>query len=286
MRPFMKAYEDRCEFIRTGFALSDDPDTRISMKTLLWEKAVEEAEDRPLVLLDGDTLVTGDVSRYFEECFDIGFTVKDEQVPINSGVLLVKTPKNSRLFFQKWREQTIALLRDPERYDESIRLCGGIDQMAFVNIIGFKRQTGLYTVTYGVVPLAVKAFPCSVLNQTRSAPVVPETLIYHYKGGWRRILTDGGLFTKKRPKKDSFEMYLLYMKTFLSAVDKIVLKEKVFNIRSMGIFLPFYIASDGHAIFAGYAMYVIIYRLNKISIKLSRRIFGKKINANPLNNIF
>lgn len=272
----MKAYSDHCEFIQTSFALSDDPDTRISMKTLLWEKAVEEAKDKPLVLLDGDTLVTGDVSRYFEERFDIGFTVKDEQVPINSGVILVKTPKNSRLFFQKWREQTIALLRDPERYDESIRLCGGIDQMAFVNIIGFKRETGRYNVTYGNIQLVVQTFPCSVLNQTRSVPVVPETVIYHYKGGWRRILTDGGLFTRKRPKKDSFEMYLLYMKTFLSAVNKIVVQQKNFDIRNMGVFLPFYITSDGRGTFAGYTRYVIFYRLNKFLIKLSRRIFGKK----------
>lgn len=270
MQPFRQAYSEHCEFTQTAFVLSEDPDSRISMKTLLWEKAVKEAEDSPLVLLDGDTLVNGDISHFFDEHFDIGFTVKDERVPINSGVLLVKTPKRCRLFFQQWREHTIAILQSKVSYDEAIRAYGGIDQKAFADITGFQRGKEFYEIFDSESPLIAVALPCIVLNETRSVPVSAATLIYHFKGGWRFILTEGKPFTKNRSKKESFAMYLLYMKTFLKAAERLVLLDKKFDVRMLGVVVPFYAGQDGYAAHGGYALYLIAYRFKRLLLKIRR----------------
>ncbi len=245
--PFQKAYGDKCRFICTTHDLEGDQVTRISMKTLIWEQAVAEAPDIPLVLLDGDTLVTGETLSFFDQDFDVGFTVKDEKWPINTGVMLVKHPERALSFFDEWRQRTVEIIRSPElfaRANSPDFPYGGSDQMSFYELVKYEKGRELYLLKSDKLDLTFKTFPCRVLNETRSVPLSESTRIYHFKGGWRSILTEGSPFTKNRPKKDGFDMYTLYLRTFLKASNKLASIVDGLEIKRLGIVIPWYLDSS------------------------------------------
>ena len=95
---------------------------------------------------------------------------------------------------------------------------GSADQMAIYKILGFHKQQKYYRVKIKNTPIYFKKVTCSILNETRSTTITPNTHMIHYKGGWQTILIDGGYFTKNRPRIQSKEMYFTYLMTFHNAV--------------------------------------------------------------------
>lgn len=234
------------EFIETDFKFSKDIIKRISSKTLAWEYASRIKPDETLIFVDADTLIIKNLSPIIEKCvFDIIFTKKNELYPINTGVMICKNDKKTRIFFELWRNKTMSILNDKTLFAQSGSRdfpYGGADQMALYKILDFDIKKENYSVKIGTEIINAKSMPCFVLNETNSTKIAGDTHIIHYKGGWQPILIDGFCFTENRTKKDSWEMYIHYLKTFLKTVDYIN-KKTISNFKSnfFGIKVPFYL---------------------------------------------
>lgn len=209
------------DFVDTTHDVSYDLVNRIAHKTLLWADAAARHKHERIVFVDVDMLILKDLSGFFDDSFDIAFTYKDEQYPVNTGTFLACGSTATEEFFKKWHSETKKILSDPllrARATSSSYPYGAPDQMAFYTLIEFKRGSTEYAVTVGGKRLRCKGLPCELLNETNSRPLNDRMHIIHYKGGWHSILIDGTDFTPRRPKEDSWEMYLLYLKTYREAL--------------------------------------------------------------------
>jgi len=136
--------------------------------------------------------------------------------------MLVKNSVKTIPFFSKWREQTTNILentRDFAKANSNKYPYGGADQMSFYNIINYQRNRTVFETIVNNEKILLKAVPCEMLNETRSTKITDKTHVIHYKGGWRQILLNGSGFTKNRQKKKSFEMYKVFLQTYLEAID-------------------------------------------------------------------
>jgi len=204
-------------FIETNFDLTSDPIKRISSKTLLWDYAAKTYPNDKLCMLDVDTLVIKDISHFFEQKFDIVFTYKHEQFPLNTGVVLCKGDKYP-LFFDKWNKETIKIINDVELFKKANSPpYGSSDQMSFSELLDYRSGKENYIVTIHKNKLYLKGIPCKFLNETNSISITKSTHIIHYKGGWQPILLEGQNFTEYRTKDDSWEMYILFLETYKKA---------------------------------------------------------------------
>lgn len=234
------------EFIETHFEFSNDKIKLISSKTLLWEYASSLKMNEMLVFVDVDMLIVKNLSSIIlKDDFDVIFTKKNELYPINTGMLVCRNNEKTHAFFELWKEKTKNILNDKVLFAQSGSRdfpYGGADQMALYQMLDFDFKKENYLLSLGGATINVKSMPCAVLNETNSTTISDYTHIIHYKGGWQLILIDGDCFTKNRPKKDSWEMYVYYLKTFLRAM-RYVNKINVCDLNSnfFGIKVPFYI---------------------------------------------
>ncbi len=238
----------RVRFLTTHFDFTRDRIQRISSKTLAWEQAaLAQSDDEEACFLDVDTLVCRDLRPYFSdpEC-DVVFTYKDDGFVLNTGVLLCRLNAASRAFFQSWREATLAILRDAERFARANdpRLpFGAADQMALHEMLGYRAGETRYEVEIAGQRVRFRGEPCAVLNETRCAPITTHTHLLHFKGGWQPILLDGWRFTRNRPRAACAEMYLFYLATFSEALAHLnATLGTRWQPREFGIHLPRYLA--------------------------------------------
>lgn len=215
----------RVEWIETAFDFSTDITKRISSKTLVWERAAHDkalGKGEWLVFLDADTLVIKEIGRFLCSIMsDAVFTYRDCPFPINSGVVIFRDSPKTAQFFTLWREKTMHVLTTPDLYGQANdkRLpYGGADQMALHLLLGYSIKQRDYTVPIDGGMLTIRMEACEDLNETSSVPITERTRIIHYKGGWRSILFEGGIFTKNRPKNNSWEMFVLYHSNFQKAI--------------------------------------------------------------------
>jgi hypothetical protein len=234
----------KVNFVKVDFKINSDSIKRISSKTIFWEHAVNIYQDEDLCLLDSDMLVLKDISIFFGSTADIIFTYKDGIYPLNTGIMLVKNSKKVANFFTIWKKKTIEILNNKEDFEKANSLkfpYGGADQMSFYNIIGYRKNVTDYSIEADDDSIKFSGIPCAILNETRSVQISNQTHVVHYKGGWRLILTEGANFTKNRPKKESFEMYLLYLKTFKEAFEMARKYDSDLKIKDFNITIPFYL---------------------------------------------
>lgn len=79
-----------------------------SRKLLRWVEVAEQV-DMPLVLMDADTLVLGDLRGAFETPFDVGVTLRPGRLLRNAGVVYVRPSDSSRSFLRAWLRANDAL---------------------------------------------------------------------------------------------------------------------------------------------------------------------------------
>lgn len=259
----IRAAFPRFDFIRTEFDFEGDWIKRISAKVLCWARAAEEAADESqLVFADADTLVLRDVAPFFESTkADIIFTEKPaEPAPLNTGVMLARGGPPATAFFCKWRERTLEILGNDALYrqanDPSLPY-GGTDQMSFFQMIGHERGCTDYELRLGTESIRLHAAPCAQLNETNSRPLGDDIHIIHYKGGWQPILLQGRPFSRYRPRAASWEMFALYLRTFLDALARVndAVGEQ-FTARDFGIVVPWHFERESGGFRpAGYALW-------------------------------
>ncbi len=233
------------DFIDTDFNFKKDVTKRISSKIIAWEFAANHQRSNSdwLLFIDADTLVVKDPLPLLNKVnADIIITHRNESAFwINTGVLVCKKRNNVLYFFTKWREETQKIIKTPELFAKANNKnfpYGGADQMSLQKLINYSKIRD----TFEFQHLVFKSMHCRFLNETYSRPITKDTHIIHYKGGWRDIIFFGSNFTRNRTKKDSWEMYILYLHTFVESVQAINKKIGTsFTVRDFGLIIPFYI---------------------------------------------
>ncbi len=233
------------EFKKNEVDIPQDFIKRISSKTILWSKAIKLYPDEQICLLDSDTLVLKNIAHFFEKDFDIAFTVKEEKIPLNTGVMLVKNSARVIKFFQEWQTRTNSILNNQKEYAKANNTddypYGGTDQMSFYNLIQYTKEKSNFSTNINSESVQLVALPCAQLNETRSTAVTSEKHILHYKGGWRPILLEGTNFTLNRPKEKSLEMYKLFLKTFSDAIKTVQTIDPQISVKDFNIRVPYYL---------------------------------------------
>jgi hypothetical protein len=243
IKAIMKSFENVL-FFETNFDFTTDPIKKISSKTHLWGYAVQQYPNDYLCILDVDTLVIKGIQHFFDQDFDIIYTYKQGQFPLNTGVMLCKG-SNYPFFFKSWKEETFKIINNFKLYNKANSPqypYGGADQMALFEMIQYKSDLQNYIITIKGKKLFIKGIPCKVLNQTNSHKITDTTHIIHYKGGWQLILLKGQNFTKHRSKNLSWEMYIKYIETFKKSLEYLINKTKIqYQPKDFNIIIPFYI---------------------------------------------
>ena len=237
------------QFEQTNYNFAQNPLQRISSKVLCWARAAEEHEaDAMLVFCDSDTLIRRNLRRFF----DIGsehivVTVKPENVPLNSGVVLARGGPEASAFFRAWRDETLSILQTPELFSQANDLSkpyGGTDQMSLYRLLNYSPETELYMVKCGEHQVRVGTEPCAMLNETNSRPLTDQIHVVHYKAGWQRILIDGRPFSRFRPRAASWEMMEFFLETFSEALARAnVATGRHYTASEFGIRWPWYYRS-------------------------------------------
>ncbi len=253
----LKATFPKVDWVETAYDFAGDPLQRISSKVLCWARAAEEHATEPaLVFCDSDTLVRRDLTPFFTgHDADVVFTTKPENVPLNSGVLLARGGPAATAFFRAWRDATTAILKDPAQFAEAndqSKPYGGTDQMSLFQLLGYARERDTYTIRCGAaegeepIEVRLRAEPCARLNETNSRPLSAigpgrDIHVIHYKAGWQRILLDGRPFSRFRPRKESWDMFVYFMDTFRGAFTRLnSASGEKFTAREMGVQQPWY----------------------------------------------
>ena len=284
IKAIMKGFRS-VTFIETDFDLTSDPIKRISSKTLLWNYAAKTYPCDNICILDVDTLVIRNIGHFFDQDFDIVFTYKDEQFPLNTGVMLCKGNKYP-LFFGTWEEETIKIINDPESFEKANSPeypYGGPDQMSFFKLLRYNPRQREYVLTIHGQELIVKAMPCRILNEVHSREIRESTHIIHYKGGWQPILLKGQNFTKFRTKAPSWEMYILYLKTFKKSMEYLHANTKMcYKPKDFNMIIPFYLNTSTFA--ENKYLYSLYTNYNRFRGFIKRNQIFKKLKMTPGTN--
>lgn len=231
-------------FYKTNFNFSSDRLQRIASKTLMWEYAVHnQIENELIILVDVDTLVVQKLELDFQASDDILFTTKDEKYPVNTGVIAAKVSNKVKKIFTEWRTQTQAISMDAllsKEANSNLHPYGAADQMSFFRLMSYNKEQKIYNLTRDEESIRFRSIPCAIFNETNSLPITRDVQIIHYKAGWQRVLIDGFVFNENnRPRRDSMEMYRLYLQYFKSALtDLNLITEEKYTSSDLHIYTP------------------------------------------------
>lgn len=229
----------KVHFVNTSFDIKGNKIVRISSKTLIWHYAANylfKLGYENACFLDSDTLLIKDISHLYSDNFDIGFSIKDNVWPLNTGVLLVKLSEKTVDFFKRWQKLTVEILTDPKLYNQANLKeypYGGSDQMSFYKMIDFNKKIRIFNSEDTIC----KGFDSNIFNQTDSKELNDGNHIIHYKGGWQSVLLHGKTF-KYRPLEDSLPQLNLFIKNYLETKQFFVSSFPILKNSNIGINIP------------------------------------------------
>ena len=153
---------------------SDERNAKIPCKPHIITDALNSVDDNDyIVWTDADALIYKNIDE-IQLDYDIGVTVrnlkeKDNDVPINAGIVFVRKTPNAFKFLEKWRELSDQGVSDQPPLN---KLCN----------VGIKDLN----VTVKRDNIKIHVFPGSVYNNTSKKPL-PEIKIKHYKSKIRHL---------------------------------------------------------------------------------------------------
>lgn len=268
------------DFVVTDLHLSNNKQVRIASKLILWQKGYNACTDNNVVLLDVDMLVIREMESYFtdKKTWNIGVTHKPhEKFPLNTGLILLKRGSAADCFLEKWIDETHNIINNQHLMSMANSInypYGAADQMSLYQIIGYDRKCIDYSLIFGGdIKLHIHAFPCRELNQTKSTTIVESTRVIHYKSGWQRVILDGYNFSSKRPKIDSWQMYIYYLRNFDEALKYIKLSTGIIpQSLKDSIAKPFYLDNNYNSIQLLYSLFAAWSSIRWKVVNITKRI--------------
>lgn len=207
------------KFIR-GPALIKERDVMkiIPLKLRYWSIACDAYPDEVVYLLDCDTIACSNISHFIDEDFDVVYTWKNEQFPLNTGVIILKSKSNVRKFMKHWLNRTEEIIANPVDFKKAIEVNGAADQQALFEILATKDYDGFVERNIEGEMVKFKGIACKYLNEINCVPITEDTHIIHYKAGWHPILLENASFTKNRPQEACKEMFDYWQRLYRGAV--------------------------------------------------------------------
>lgn len=264
-------------FYKTNYDLAGSAQIRIPSKLNLWHEALEAAPDGPVCLIDSDVIMRKNIISYFREMeADVLFTDKPEQFPLNTGVMLFHNGPAAKAFMRMWHTHTLALIDDEQALHIAIsdkHPYGAADQMSLHLMLTYSPPRKQYEISANGLIVRLSALPCEELNETRSISITDKTHIIHYKGGWRDILLYGRNFTRNRPRKQSRDMYQLYLQTYLNAQRRLQRSGITAAREIFPLTIPFYLRPQDVTERAGMYPFWHLWSLGKQIVRRLKKIF-------------
>ena len=165
--------------------------------------------------------------------------------------MLIKNSKSSQMFMNHWKNETLKIISDDNLLEKACSIdypYGGADQMSFMQIINYNKLEKKYTCSINDNSIKLLAYPCEEINMTNSKPLNDKIHIIHFKGGWQPILVRGSRFTKDRPFNTGKEMFLLFLKTYKNAINRLKIINASISINDYNISFPNYLNEDSFKI--------------------------------------
>lgn len=133
-----------------------------------------------ILLIDADTFITRPIDDIWARDFDIAYTVRTFELPINGGVMFVRVTPETQAFVDRWRYHNHRMLVDGDLHIAWKNLYGGINQASFGYMISCIDQP------LNFLPLSCTEWNCEDSCWHRFDPGV--TRIVHVKSGLRRLI--------------------------------------------------------------------------------------------------
>lgn len=166
---------------------------RNHIKLKVWRNEVLNSEE-DIVLMDVDMLVLKDISHIFDKSFDVCYTKRvGTKMPLNGGVLFVKSTDLAKHFFKKWYKQDETVLRSRGNFGTFVHRYGGQNQASF----GYMLEKGKH-------PAKIIHVPCPIYNCCNESwkDVDDTTRVIHCKGPLKRYLSGANPNKNLRPEQE------------------------------------------------------------------------------------
>jgi hypothetical protein len=197
---------------------------RIPLKLRYWADVLRETRHENICFLDSDTVVYKNISEFVQDDFDFLYTWKNESIPLNVGVVIVKNSEKTLKFIEKWLEITEQIVMDKQRLDKAVLEHGAADQSALAELMELKNYDGINVKNYDFGEITLKGVSCDILNQTNSRPLDCGSYIFHYKAGWHPILLEKSGFTAARTEESSYQMLKYWENIYYDINEQIIQK--------------------------------------------------------------
>jgi hypothetical protein len=155
-----------------------------SAKLDRWRDTIAAAADgERVMLLDVDTMITGELEAAWDRPFDLAITSAADRLPFNAGVVFVRVSPRTRAFLEQWAAVNRSFLSDAAALIPWRRRYAGINQAA----LGFMLERAGHGCTIERLDGAI--WNCEDSNWARFDPAL--TRIVHLKSDLRRAIFRG-----------------------------------------------------------------------------------------------
>lgn len=188
---------------------SNTHEERNAYKFNSWNRIIQQTKE-DTILMDVDTVLFDNISHVFEKDFDICYTTRKRiSLPLNGGVIFVKSTDRSRKFFEEWQKIDKDLLENRRKYSKWIKEYNGQNQASFGYMIETYKDISLHTV------------PCEVYNACQEdwERIGKKTKVLHVKGDLKRLCSQS---KSKKTLLDKYKKaYLAWKKIEKLYIDSI-----------------------------------------------------------------
>lgn len=157
---------------------------RNSQKLERWRSVVAAAAEGDRVLLiDTDTMIVNPLDDVWDLEFDVAYTTKPAEYPINGGVMFLRVSPAVRAFMDRWAAENLRMLKDPGFHQPWRRRFAGINQASLGYLLEEARPAAV----------AFRELPCATWNcEDASWDVFDPTVtrIVHVKSALRLACID------------------------------------------------------------------------------------------------
>jgi hypothetical protein len=207
--------------ISSSLTFPSEYNRRLSSKMNAQALAFQHAQEGQLLaFIDVDVFANTEPNLDFFNTCDVAITVKNEQYPLNTGVVFLRNNKCGRAFFAEWARRNNEVIASDDLMQQAkshILPYGAADQMALHQILRYEPDCRYYNIDVEGVSVKIKCVDCEIYNETRSVPISDKTCLYHLKGGWQPVVLDGHWFSATRPFDKCKSIYTHYINLYKSA---------------------------------------------------------------------
>ncbi|MDP8230797.1 MAG: hypothetical protein P9L93_06830 [Candidatus Gorgyraea atricola] len=215
------------EFIQNPKTIEEDHILqKIPLRLRHWFKACELYPEESLFFLDCDAALCKNMANFINDSYDVMYTWKPEQTPLNAGMVAINNNKSGRVFMKNWLALTEEIVHDEEKLRFAHKMNGGGSQHTMAILLDSSDYDASFERTIDGETVRFKGMACKYLNETNSCPITADTHVIHYKTGWHPIILEGKPFTKNRPKDLGKEMWdywhKLYREFSLTSIESFI----------------------------------------------------------------